>query len=405
MINKKMSIGTEIKATYRVTTPMFCGGAENQAELRLQSFKGVLRYWWRALAWSRLNGKLNDIRKEENSLFGSSDEGQSRISMRLELGVNQPKPSRKDKNEILTVPTSGRRVVGEGARYLGYGVMDTFNGKKTKAGKLIRSCLNTPFDFTVCMLAYDQDGKPECVESLKDALIALGTFGGMGAKSRKGYGSLVIQSLLINGREEYEAPQSINELKDKIRNLRKGTNVNKLPEFTALSENTRHLVLSSDKKEPLEMLDLIGRELIRYRSWGYNGKILGNEKSEKNFKNDHDLMKKNSGERNHHPKRVAFGLPHNYGKNQEVRPAEKKYDRRASPLFVHIHEFENAPVAVLSFFPTKFLPEGKRVILVGGEKVCQIREEELYEPIHRFFDRLLDPNKRKEPFEAEEVKS
>ena len=37
-----------IRATYRITTPMFCGGAEQQAEFRLPSFKGVLRFWWRA---------------------------------------------------------------------------------------------------------------------------------------------------------------------------------------------------------------------------------------------------------------------------------------------------------------------------------------------------------------------
>jgi len=40
-----------IRATYRITTPMFCGGAERQAEFRLPSFKGVLRLWWRALEW------------------------------------------------------------------------------------------------------------------------------------------------------------------------------------------------------------------------------------------------------------------------------------------------------------------------------------------------------------------
>ena len=36
-----------IQATYRIVTPMFCGGAEQQAEFRLASFKGVLRFWWR----------------------------------------------------------------------------------------------------------------------------------------------------------------------------------------------------------------------------------------------------------------------------------------------------------------------------------------------------------------------
>ncbi len=76
---------TEIEATYRVTTPMFCGGVNQQeAELRLPSFKGVLRFWWRALAWSRLQGDLKAIKREEDALFGSADGGQARVSMRLD---------------------------------------------------------------------------------------------------------------------------------------------------------------------------------------------------------------------------------------------------------------------------------------------------------------------------------
>lgn len=397
---------TEIRATYRVTTPMFCGGAEHWAELRLPSFKGVLRYWWRALAWSRLSGNLCEIQEEENSLFGSSEKGQSYVSIRLESRVN---PSRSKKGDTLEVPSS-RDLVGEGVRYLGYGIMDAFDGKETKAGRLKRSCLNAPFDFTVCMRTYDQGGKPKYVESLKDALIALGTFGGMGAKSRKGYGSLVIRSLRINGKEEYEAPQSINELGDRIRDLRSAASVNDFPElptYTVLCGETRHILLSSNRmgNEPLEILDLIGRELIWYRSWGRNGKILGNKVSEKNFKNDHDLMKRNSGERGSHPKRVAFGLPHNYGGGKAKQVVPKKYDRRASPLFIHIHECGNASVAILSFFPTEFLPEKGKYICVGHEKIKQVSEKELYEPVHEFLNRLLDPNKRKEPFEAKEVKS
>ena len=42
MTNPRVSQNT-IHATYRMVTPMFCGGAEQQAEFRLASFKGVLR--------------------------------------------------------------------------------------------------------------------------------------------------------------------------------------------------------------------------------------------------------------------------------------------------------------------------------------------------------------------------
>ena len=158
------------------------------------------------------------------------------------------------------------------------------------------------------------------------------------------------------------------------------------------------------RRHPLELLDLVGRELVRFRSWGRNGKILGNKiDSERNFEDDHDLMKSQGQEKTTHPRRIAFGLPHNYGKWQaaQVEPCGKGLDRRASPLFIHIHECESTPVAVLSFLPARFLPkDGKNqsYISVGGSKVIQVPEDDLYRPVNEFLDRLLDRKKRQEPF-------
>ena len=207
----------------------------------------------------------------------------------------------------------------------------------------------------------------------------------------------------------------MDELRSAIAALRPGPSDDddgsgSLPEFTALSSGARHVLLSSSSTEPLELLNLVGRELIRFRSWGRAGKILGGQDSEKNFRYDHDLMKQSPGGRRTHPRRIAFGLPHNYGKWNEdhVGPADG-LDRRASPLFIHIHECGDRPVAVLSFLPARFLPADRASISVGGSRVPQASEEELYRPIHDFLDRLLDRNRqrpRQEPFtDAVEVRS
>ena len=230
-------------------------------------------------------------------------------------------------------------------------------------------------------------------------------------KSRKGYGSLAIQALRVNGVERRSRLNSLNDLSDAIKTLGRDHSTARLPEFTVLSGKTRHVLLSSNKREPVELLDLVGRELVRFRSWGRNGKILGgNVESERRFKDDHDLMKHTP--RTTHPRRIAFGLPHNYGKHddQQVGPFDKELDRRASPLFIHIHECGRVPVAVLSFLPSRFLPEGRSDISVGKKSrgVTQRQEEELYRPIHDFLDRLLDSSessKRREKFiEALEVR-
>lgn len=391
-------MATIIEATYRVVTPLFCAGIDpSHAELRLPSFKGVLRFWWRALAWSRCGGDLKQIKQEEDTLFGSTESGQSRVLMRL---VPPLRLATVPIGTILTKSDSNTRVVGEGARYLGYGVMEAFGSKnkRTKAGQLTRACYRPPVEFTVQLRTRALDR--ESLDSLKNALTAVGVLGGMGAKSRKGYGSLVVRSLRINDADKWSAPETVDELKTAIAALYPNGMSDALPEFTALSKAARHVLLTVDVGEPIDLLDRVGRELVRFRSWGRNGKILGGVvDSEKLFKDDHDLMKANPSERKAHPRRIAFGLPHNYGKGeQQVGPYDPHLDRRASPLFIHIHECGENPVAVVSFLPARFLPEGKSDISVGGKKVAQTAEDKLYKPIHDFLDRLLDAKQRKEPF-------
>ena len=112
--------------------------------------------------------------------------------------------------------------------------------------------------------------------SLIDALICLGTHGGMGAKSRKGYGSLVIRSLRLNGEPRWSTPRTIADLRDSLADLRRSHGADNLPEYTALSRQSRHVLVSSDKDEAMELLDHVGRELMRYRSWGRDrGRVLG----------------------------------------------------------------------------------------------------------------------------------
>ena len=233
----------------------------------------------------------------------------------------------------------------------------------------------------------------------------------MGAKSRKGYGSLALRSLRVDGVAKWKQPQDASELRRTVVGLRdeeSEAGLTKFPPFTAFGKGTRHILLSGDVKEPLALLNLVGCEMMRYRSWGHRGKVLGSN-SEKKFTDDHDLMKQDVSRRKRHPRRIAFGLPHNYGQrqDQQVSPRHKDLDRRASPLFIHIHPCGDTPVAVLSFFPSSFLPKdksGKSFISVGGKEVPQTPESELYQPICAFLDRLLDPRERKEPFtHAEEV--
>jgi CRISPR-associated protein Cmr1 len=384
-----------IEVTYKVVTPLFCGGARpSTAELRLPSFKGVLRWWWRALAWSRCEGDLSSVAAAEDELFGSARGGQSKVVMRL-LPSNPPSMINKD--DVLRL---NGQIVGEGARYFGYGLMGAFG---QNAGKLTRACLQAPFDLKIELRARDLDEPARAL--LLDALRAVGLLGGVGAKSRKGYGSLVLRSIAMNGASCWSSPASVGDLGSAIQRLlstsgKKSSAQNGLPPYTALSPRTRVVLVSADgQTQPLALLDRVGREMMRFRSWGHNGKVLGTD-SEKNFKDDHDLMKKPSDQRTAHPRRIVFGLPHNYGKNrdQQVGPADDRIDRRASPLLVHVHECGTTPVAVLAVLPAQFLPKGDDAkVNVGGKQVEIASDQELWRPLDDLLDRFLHSTKRKEP--------
>ncbi len=396
-----------IEATFRVVTPLFMSGADQtKAELRLPSIKGALRFWWRALAWGRLNGNLAEIREEENTLFGDSDLGQSGVLMKLELIPPYPKQI-----DIGTVLKDNRDVVGEGARYLGYGVMEAFPSriKNTLAGQLTRACLDAPFTFKIVMLlkAIKSEYRDELIRSIK----VLGVFGAIGSKARKGYGSLSLLSLWHKQgnatNELWYPPKNISELCNVIATFER-SNSSQMSEFTAFSKLSRILLLQSNSKEtPLGILNRVGRDQVFYRSWGNKRdgdtehKVFGLP-AEQNFRGDHDLMKQvaRGGSVSTYPERIVFGLPHNYGKDKSlhVEPSnEKLFNRRASPLFIHIHHIENAdPIAIVTFLPSKFLPDDETIRV--GHSHLKPNIANLWQPINGFLDRLLNPSLGKEKF-------
>ena len=385
-----------LTATFRIVTPMFLGGAEptRQAELRVPSIKGALRFWWRALMWWHGIHETSDLKKQEDALFGCSDSriGQSQFLLRIEAPA---KASALNVGMILS--KNGKRegnsqdVVGEGARYLGYGLMGAFG---EKGGKLTRSCLLAPSEFLLHVHFKPEASQADC-QQIQDALKLLGLCGGLGSRARRGFGSLSLVSLTRDGAVVWTAPSIAQEWERELRSA-----LGHLSESSGIAEWTgfcrgqsKALLLSSSATSPLEMLGQMGRDFTFFRSWGRNGKVLGLD-SEKLFQDDHDLMKTPAGSRNHHPRRIAFGLPHNYGKDaeQQVAPADKDYDRRASALFFHIHQpsAQRSPLGVLLYLPSRFLSLNRDKISVGGKNVPLVHQGDgdFWKPVHEFLERL-----------------
>lgn len=413
---------SEILATYRVTTPLFGGGADlvsSPSEIRGPSFKGVLRWWWRALAWSHYKGQIAKVKAAEDRVFGSasggSGTGRSRVLLRI-----LPDGELQTLSAGKTLRDENNDVVGPGARYLGYGVVEAVASRKrnTVEGELLRPCIVPSANGTYAKFRARlrlRDLTSDDVELLKNALVALGTMGGMGARSRRGFGSLSLEKLTVSngaeGDESYVNPSNPTELAIAIgllipdvaaRDRRRS-----LPPYTALSPNSRFVVYDGETIDALGLLNEVGEEMMLYRSWGRNGQVLGKPREKDfRFEDDHDLMARVAGgsRESGYPERTLFGLPHNYyfssiSKKAEVAPAKPGLDRRASPLLIHIHAFEDTYAAVVTVIPAQFLPgngNGKVKLRPSGTEAVIKGGLTPYEPLLGFLKRL-DTNVR--PFD------
>ncbi|RMG35559.1 MAG: type III-B CRISPR module RAMP protein Cmr1 [Planctomycetota bacterium] len=366
-------------ATYRIVTPMFCAGADQQsAELRLPSFKGALRFWWRTLMWGKVNDH-NELRRREADLFGSSDAGTGQSKVRLRICSSQ-----------LAAPVNPPSVFENGtlpgAHYLGYGVMEAFGSRKkgTRAGQLTRAMIPSGEFSVECRLS--ASATRDQLDEVRKALILLGTVGGLGAKSRKGFGSITITELQNPGPPiDLTTPPQ-----DRLKNLlRPNPEADDWPAWTAWSKHSRLLIATANCKRAVELLDRLGREEVFFRSWGHEGMVFG-QPAERNFPHDYYLWKRRPVEPKY-PYRLAFGLPHNYGKKPEDLVHPEQHDRRASPLFIHIdqQDAKHPPVAVLAFLPSQLLPRNEDVMAFGAP-VNLATDDTLWFPIHAFLDRLLN---------------
>ena len=375
----------ELEASFRIVTPLFMSGSDKfKAELRVPSIKGALRFWWRALALGRL-GTVKKVREDECRIFGSAenDIGQSRVHLRLKL----PENAEQYKEQILKY--EGGEPVGPGARYLGYGVVESVSSRKknTKEGQILRSCLKYPFNGILNILIKN-DTNEDDIKSVAAALIAMGLFGGLGSRSRKGYGSFNLEELKFGDKPLYTTPKDVEELKKQIGSLFSNYSIQpypSLPPYTAYSNCTRIDIVDKGP-DPLRLLNSVGEAMQMYRSWGRNGKVNG-KNSEMNFKDDHDLAAQSIKTKvGTHPRRVAFGLPHNYyfssyQEKVDVKPA--RLERRASPLFIHIHELSNGQyAAIATILPAEFLSSGER-IRVNNSIVPQNID---FNVLHEFLD-------------------
>lgn len=162
-----------------ILTPMFLGGADQNAELRAASFKGLLRYWWRVAAGYRFVS-ATELYSEEAKLFGSPDDdsGKSKVIVQALPGDNLfvSKTGFKKLADIKHPEVTGGKV----------NPLNYLAGMGLIKGAVQHSYFQPGGCFHLIITASPKD--------VEDVLALFKAFAAAGGRSRNGWGSLNIST-------------------------------------------------------------------------------------------------------------------------------------------------------------------------------------------------------------------
>ena len=379
-----------LEAVMQIVTPMFSRGADDKAttaELRSQSVKGMIRFWYRATVLAKY-GTWQKVQEVERIVFGSSDTGQGIFQLTVD-----------DSNVKSAFERNDSEILKAGCAYLGYGPV-TYE-KEIKKNQITRPYLKADGSFTVKLFFRFRPGDEQHEEHIQDiqtALKAWGLLGGMGARSRRGFGSVCLDKLIYEKKVIWEKPKKIEELRKEIGTLLQtcSTTLPQLPPYSALSSRSK-VALVVKGKQALDVLHEVGSEMIRYRSFGIDPQNTGirrlpglkEEQRNPSFTRDHTWMcnVKDNEIITELPERLIFGLPSGYKYNIWIG----QQSRRSSPLFIHIQPIGNEYIAVLTMLPAVFWNDSEILVEQGRRKVAALSGATVqnFEVIETFMNRLI----------------
>ncbi len=231
---------SQIEFKIETVTPMFTSGADQKPfELRPPSVKGLMRFWWRAYYWGKNSNDmssedlLHQMKDREGKIFGTASgkkPQKSSFSVRITpsemQGTLEPFPKRPVK-----ASSGGRTFNINILEYLAYG---TYAYQKGKGNVFHRKYLPAGSEFSVLLNITDKTVEEEIITSF----YLLSSFGGIGAKSRNGFGNFTIKKINIETDEQQVSLIKLNYLlpfpDGKFFNQIRNKNI---PPYTAFSKH------------------------------------------------------------------------------------------------------------------------------------------------------------------------
>ncbi len=172
------------EATCKIVTPLFMGGASQQAELRTHSINGVLRWWFRVAG-----GSLED----EKRIFGwageTSNQGIVRIFIKNFDSLQKNKFSKEFDNK-------GRVRQDSGINYIGFSLDQRFS--INQQDKIRREYIRENQRFNL-KISFHPKATEDDIKKFFSALWLAFNLGNFGSRARRGFGAIKIEEIKEKG--------------------------------------------------------------------------------------------------------------------------------------------------------------------------------------------------------------
>ena len=234
-------------------TPMFLAGEDQSAfEFRPPSFKGLLRFWWRAYFWGQQTSNISskELEEKEGNIFGTTSKNGRKSRISLRINPPQIKGTRNPFPKHLLKPSGGSSFPVNILEYLAYG---THAYQRGRGNEFIRDYLPPNTAFELILSLPDTEDFKEQERQIVMSVYLLATCGGIGSKAHNGFGNIHIRSVTERHRREereraypMEFPLSFPAGEFFQQHVTNGTSSDTVPDFTALSRQMQIFRLKQD---------------------------------------------------------------------------------------------------------------------------------------------------------------
>lgn len=199
---------TQIRS-YRLITPLFGGGLrarENDVSklIRETSVRGQLRFWWRAL---RGTGELDAMRQREKEIFGGGGANAQQSQVSVVVTVDKTGSGEK----VFEANSNNPKALDKWAKvaYAAFALQPTRDDPQQRE-------IRVGVEFTL-KIAFPETMRAD----ITAALWAWETFGGIGGRTRRGFGALEVVNAEENGKpvtlNKYRQATVTQQLKDDLK--------------------------------------------------------------------------------------------------------------------------------------------------------------------------------------------